>query len=70
RCNYDSALNDFNKALMLEPNNADILYNRGQALYFLGDLKQAHDVFVKAASLGNENAKETLRIQFPKELYP
>lgn len=48
---YQSALADFNEALLLDPNHADAYNKRGNALANLGDLRQALGDFDSAVRL-------------------
>lgn len=49
--NYDSALNDINKAIMLNPNVAQFHYNKASILTLSGDLVSAIESYTKAIEL-------------------
>ena len=60
---YDDAIEDYDKAIALAPNDAIAYYNRGVAYYEKGDKEQAIADFRKALEINPsyENAKEGLK---------
>ncbi|MEL0589997.1 MAG: tetratricopeptide repeat protein, partial [Planktothrix rubescens PR222] len=66
---YQGAISDYDKALRIDPNDADAYNNRGVALYMVGDKRKARGDWETAAQLyrqqGNEdgykNAMDNLR---------
>ena len=58
---FSGALDDYSKAIEINPKNAKAYYNRGYAKKELPDLKGACDDWKKAAELGVENAAELLK---------
>ena len=61
---YDDAIEDYDKAIALAPNDAIAYYNRGVAYYEKGDKEQAIADFRKALEINPsyENAKEGLKL--------
>lgn len=55
---FDGAVNDFNKAVELDPRNAKVFFNRGIALARKGDFQKAIKDFEKAANLDPEMEKK------------
>jgi len=49
--NYDSAINIYDKVLKINPNNADIYYNRGLAWAYKRDLENAISDYTKALEI-------------------
>ena len=49
--NYNEAINDFNKAIDLNPNNANTFYLRGHTATLLRNYNEAIDDFNKAIEL-------------------
>jgi Flp pilus assembly protein TadD len=49
--NYEGAIDDFTKAIELNPTNADIYMDRGRAKRAIGDLKGCADDFEEAVKL-------------------
>lgn len=64
--NKDLALNDYNAALKIKPNDADLYYNRAVVYQAKGQRSKADRDFKKAATLGNQKAKEYLLAQGQK----
>lgn len=54
---FDDAITVFNRALELEPENADILNNIGNALQSHGDVNAAIDAYQRAAKIKPNNAE-------------
>ena len=54
--NYQEAIVDYNRAVELNPLDADIFYNRGMAKYYLEDNQGAVADFTKAIELDPLNA--------------
>ncbi len=54
------AIEDFNQALRIDPNDAQAYNNRGSAHFLLGDIKRAIEDFNQA--LRRETLKEQLKI--------
>jgi regulator of sirC expression with transglutaminase-like and TPR domain len=54
---YQLAINDFDAALEINPNNTDALRKRGNARFLNGDKKGGCADLRKAASMGDEKAK-------------
>lgn len=52
----DSSLSDYDAALTINPNNADVYINRGSALIRAARFEEARNNFDKALSLGPTNA--------------
>lgn len=60
--NYQEAINYFDKALAIDPNDLDALHNKGYAFYNLGKPEQALIYFDKALAI-DPNLESTLRIK-------
>ncbi|MBD6618426.1 PDZ domain-containing protein [Komarekiella sp. 'clone 1'] len=58
---YTDALDDCNDAIQINPNNDEAYYLRGTSYYLDGNKYQGMKDLQKAASLGNEKAKEILK---------
>ncbi len=54
---FKGAIDDFNKALMIDPNNVRILINIALAYGFNGDLKDARKSLKKAVKIDPTNEK-------------
>jgi tetratricopeptide (TPR) repeat protein len=54
---YDDAINAFNKALAMDPNNEEAYYNRGFVYFWIGKWNQAIEDYSKAISLNPKEAK-------------
>lgn len=54
--NYDEAINDYNKAIEIEPNNSNALNNRGYTFNLMEDYESAIKDFEKAISLEEDFA--------------
>ena len=50
---YYGAISDFNKALEIDPNDADLYVNRSVAKGHIGDIKGACEDAKKAVSMGD-----------------
>ncbi len=60
--NYKCALDNIDTAVLLEPNDAFNIENRGELFYFcLKNKKSACVDWEKAAALGNSKAQDELR---------
>jgi tetratricopeptide (TPR) repeat protein len=55
--NYNDALDIFNNALQLDPNNVNILNNLGQTFDQLGNYNDALDIFNNALQLDPNNVR-------------
>jgi tetratricopeptide (TPR) repeat protein len=55
--NYAEAIDDFNKALMLDPENAEYYNLRGHALFSKGENKSARTDFMKSKKLKAKSKK-------------
>jgi Flp pilus assembly protein TadD len=55
--NYAGAIDDFNKALMLNPENAEYYNLRGHALFSKGESKSAKTDFMKSKKLKAKSKK-------------
>lgn len=53
---FKGAIEDFNKAISLNPKNSKAFYNRAYSKYYLDDLDGACSDWIKSESLGNKNA--------------
>jgi tetratricopeptide (TPR) repeat protein len=53
---HDRAIEDYNKAIALNPNYAEAYYNRGNAYYFKGQYDRAIEEFNKAIALNPNDA--------------
>jgi tetratricopeptide (TPR) repeat protein len=53
---YDEAIQCFNKAIEIEPDNADAWYNKGVALYKWKRNKEAIESFDKSLTIDPNNA--------------
>ena len=51
---YKEAVEDYNKAVELNPNDAMLFYNRGTVKIELGDLEGAKEDFEKAMELSHQ----------------
>lgn len=51
---FEQALSCFQRALMIQPNDADALFNRGNALIELGRINEAIEAYEQTAALGSE----------------
>jgi len=58
---YKGAIEDFNKAIELNPNDADAYYNRGDAKILLGQKDDGCLDYSKAAKLGYFQAYEQIK---------
>ncbi len=65
---YAQAINEFQRALTLNPNNADAYYNLGSSYYALGKqannsqwVSQAENLFRQSISLNDQHASATAR---------
>ena len=58
---YNGAIEDYNQAIEIEPNDPSAYFIRGVVKKKLNDLKGACEDWKKAAELGNENAAELLK---------
>ena len=58
--NYQQAINDFNKAIELNPKYAEAYNNRGNVYNELRNSDMAIQNFKRAAQLGNKEAQEKL----------
>ena len=61
--NYIRAIEDFGRAIEINPGYAGAYYNRGRAQAFLGNQKQALEDLKTAARFGSEDAKNYLKSQ-------
>lgn len=52
---YIKSLSDFNRAIELEPNNAEYYYCRGISYGWIGDFEKSHEDYKKALELSPEN---------------
>ena len=59
--NYQGAINDFTKALEINPQNADAYYNRGIARGLVNDLEGACRDWRKAADFGLKEPAEWVK---------
>jgi tetratricopeptide (TPR) repeat protein len=50
--NYDAAIDDNSKAIQMNPNYKEAIFNRGQTYYSMKKFKNAYDDIIKAQSLG------------------
>ena len=50
--NYDAAIDDNSKAILMNPNYKEAIYNRGQTYYSMKKFRNAYDDITKAQSLG------------------
>jgi len=55
---FQKAVDDYSRAIRLNPKDANAFYNRGVAKTMLGDIVGAHEDWRKAAELGHIKAKE------------
>ena len=53
---YEKAIEDYNKAIELDPNLAGVYYNRGNAYFYLKQYEKAIEDFDKAIELNPNNA--------------
>jgi formylglycine-generating enzyme required for sulfatase activity len=58
---YDAALEDFDKALEIDPRNAAAWYGKGEVAGRLGRAEESRKAFEKAAELGHQGAAEALK---------
>ena len=61
--NHGQAIEDFDKAIELNPKYAEAYKNRAIAYGSLGNDRQAIQDLKTAATLGNENAQKSLKSQ-------
>lgn len=54
---YVDAIDDYNQALALSPNNSEILYNRAVAYYSVGDVEKALQDFDRTIELDSTMAQ-------------
>ena len=59
---YTGAIADYNKAIELNPNNANAYYSRAVSKMRLGYIDSACLDFSKAGELGHKDAYETIKI--------
>ena len=64
RGDYQGAIDDYTRAIQINPNDAKAYSNRGIVLEIVGDLKGACTDWRKAAELGNTNAAKWVRSQY------
>jgi Ca-activated chloride channel homolog len=55
---YDEALESYDRALMLKPDEPAVLYNRAAALYRKGDFAGAVKAFLNSLAMGDERLEE------------
>ena len=58
---YDKAIEDYNRAIALDPNYASAYFNRGLAYEMLGNKSMAISDYRKACDLGFEDGCENLQ---------
>lgn len=63
---YHSSLNDLNKAIELDPTNANAFLNRGLAYFFLKDMDKACEDWNQAADMGLAKGVEAVEIYCKK----
>ena len=62
----DRAIEDFNKAISINPNYAGAYYNRGLAYALSGNIGRAISDLQKACDMGYENGCKNLKIVLQK----
>ena len=58
---FDMAVQDFNSALDLAPDDGDMVYNRGVALIAKGEVQKGKIDLIRADALGQKTASEVLK---------
>jgi tetratricopeptide (TPR) repeat protein len=57
---YEKAFADFNHALALNPNYANVYFERGRIYFTTGDYKKAYDDFAKTLTIDPNHTKAAL----------
>jgi tetratricopeptide (TPR) repeat protein len=68
--NYQEALNYFEKALAISPNDKHLIEHKGDALFFLSKIDEALVLWKKAKELGSSNKVLSDKIEKKKYYEP
>ncbi|MBI4709688.1 MAG: tetratricopeptide repeat protein [Nitrospirae bacterium] len=62
KCQYDRAIEDYNRAIEINPKLANAYFNRGIPYAIKGNMGKAISDFQKACDMGDENGCKGLQI--------